>query len=244
MLIKELRVSFRKAFNLFIVFLIVPIIYLVLSLFPGLNYFSIDGKDYLEVLLFFIWLITLLSSVFLGTSGFEYERRNDAFEYMLTFPFTKIKIITYKLFARLIILFVLISLFEFLYYFSSFFKKYSLFNPFYFPLICVLLFFLSFSFSLFEIRDLMALLVFFVYIGIFSLTFFLKRKGFYLEMAKIKPFFSSFAISLGVFAGISFSGLILTFKKFDISPFKKHLIRFLPYSLLPAFIGFLLNFIK
>jgi hypothetical protein len=108
-----------------------------------------------------------------------------------------------------------------------------------------LLFILSFSFSLFEIKDIMALIVFLTYIGIFSLTFFFKRVLTPLQNINyVSPFFSGFILSLFFFDLFAIFGLILTFSDFDLSPVKLHMKRFAFYLIIPLFLSLLSLFIK
>ena len=149
MLIKELKDSLRKTANIFIVFLIVPVIYLIINLVPSLKFFSIGRSEFKDIIIFFLWLIILLCSILLGTSAFEKERKNGAFEYMLTFPYSRLKLLFVKFIPRLFILLMLLGIYEIILPFSLFFTKTSLFKPLYFPFLSLLLFILSFSFSLF-----------------------------------------------------------------------------------------------
>ncbi len=245
MLIKEFKHGLKKVLNIFIVFLIIPLIFFILRLFPVLDYFSLSVKDYIDIIVFFLWVIILLSSILLGTSAFESERKNNAFEYMLTFPVKKLKLIFYKFFPRLLILFSLIIVYEIFYHFSFYFIKTSLFKPLYFPILIILLFILSFSFSLFEIRDTMALIVFFTYIGIFSLAFFFKRHLPLLQkLHYVSPFFSGFILSLFFFDIFTILGIIFTFLKFDLSPVKMHMKKFSIYLIIPILLSLISLFIK
>ena len=50
MLIKEFKHAFKKILNIFIIFLIIPLIYFISKLFPSLDFLSITGKDYLDII--------------------------------------------------------------------------------------------------------------------------------------------------------------------------------------------------
>ena len=99
MLIKESKEVLKQTLILIIsVFFLIYPIYLIASIFTKhIFVFS-------EYFLMFYQLFIFFFSFFLGISLFSKEIRNNGFEYLLTLPFSRTKLLLYKIVPRIIAL--------------------------------------------------------------------------------------------------------------------------------------------
>ncbi len=103
MLNKEIRDTLKTLLQSLITLLIFPMMY-------GMSFladFGLKPADYLEIILFITLLIFAVNA---GFTAFGSEKKYDAFEYLFSWPLSRIKMFAYKLLPRLGALAVLITL--------------------------------------------------------------------------------------------------------------------------------------
>ncbi len=231
---KELKHAFGKTLALMAFVLMAPLAWVL-----DMIYFKsgVSLRDYAEFLVFIWWIMTLFAALVLGASGFEQERKDRAFEYLLSLPISKGKILYYKLASRFLILGVL-----FLFYlaaspFSSVIKRISLFKPVYLILLIFFFTLFSFSFSLFEPKNLIPLLRVscFLTIGYISILLgklFKSHQG-PINLLEMSP--ANFFVALSFVSLWCFFGFLLVFRKFDLRPAEVYKWRFILYTAVPVF---------
>lgn len=225
---KEFKYAIKKAILLGMLPLVVPIMAL---LAPGiLN----DKKVLYDIFVFSWWLVLIFTALVLPGTSFQQERKENAWEYLLSTPVKKGKILLYKLVPRLLILLVIILLAIIFFHYTSSFSPNFLYRPLGLVILPILFFIISLSLSLFEMKDTMALFAFLVYLFSTVLAGFIK-KSFHIKTAGIS--FNSFVvawfISLGILATICLIGFREVFSRFDLKPEAVHRKKFLLISGLP-----------
>ena len=84
--------------------------FLVVSLFPILK--SGAENIYMTSFIFLLGFIIFLTANHYGFHAFHCEHKDRAFEYLLSFPFSKYRVLLYKLIPRVAVLFLLTLLYE------------------------------------------------------------------------------------------------------------------------------------
>ncbi len=223
---KELKESLGKVLNPLVIFLWLPVVYAFSRFYKPLDmFFERIGYGLLFTLTF--WFIIMVSSVVMGTSLFESERKNRAFEYLLTFPLSREKILIFKITPRFLVIASMVILYLPFYLSQREHLNYALFNPIYVIILNILLFFLSSSFSLFEIKNSMALFVLSIYGSLFIIYLKLLKVEFLKKLTLMHPMESAVILSLSVVVPFLFVSFYITFKNFDLSPLKVHFKKYI-----------------
>ncbi len=250
MLIKESKEVLKQTIILIIsVFFLIYPIYLIASIFTKhIFVFS-------EYFLMFYQLFIFFFSFFLGISLFSKEIRNNGFEYLLTLPFSRTKLLLYKIVPRIIALALLYLIYLVLLIISK--SDPFLISPVSFISLYFSLFFISTSLSVLRGN--------FVGNSIFTglmFIFFLVATNFVAWLVIIKYFGESESFKLRAFVGfdtfpfspfsiISFAFLISIpfivslfygFKKFDIRSSKRYLKRFSTLLIPLILIGMIISY--
>lgn len=183
-----------------------------------------------------------------GIGAFKHEYRDNAIEYLLSFPLSKYRIALNKLLPRVVILVLLTVIYEVLavinllpLFRSQSFQVggFALFDPLFFPVWVVYFFAAGFSVGLFEWKSLRILIGFipflftiFISIGMKTLldSFSLSFSVFY-HLHGI-----SFVIGVVIAAGIMGTAFVSVYKKFDLKPSLYHRKKFIFRSLPPLLI--------
>ncbi|GEM_PF-5690834 len=219
---KEFKYTLKKAVLVTMFPLVVPIMALIAH--GMLN----DKKILYDIFVSSWWVVLILSSLTIPGSSFQQERKEKAWEYLLSTPTKKGKILLYKLVPRFAVFMVILILTLVFFHFTSSFSSNILYRPAGLILLPMLLFVSALSLSIFEMRDVMALFAFLFYLFSTIVAGFIKRV-FHIKIAGIP--FNSFAvawfISLTVFAIITLAGFIVVFSRFDLKPESVHRKKFL-----------------
>jgi len=208
MLRKELTESIKRLLECCVIFVGIPIAFLLDRLIIN---FGWEFKDLFQGI---IIAVVLIYTVYSGLTLFQSEKRDRAFEYLLSMPISKSKIILLKIVARLISLLFLILILTFLMDFNTFQGS---------AVWLIFLFFISVSFSI--VIDSIILgfigvsLIFQVYVLNSNVLHFVISKtnieGSLDHLAFLIPALSALLFLIPF--GISFW---LTFKKMDLKPLK------------------------
>jgi ABC-type transport system involved in multi-copper enzyme maturation permease subunit len=106
MLKKKFREIIVPALLRLSILLIFPLLSFLLGVF---QYIYISRITYYSFISFTIGLVTIWIASTYGIDAFKYEHRDQALEYLLSFPLSRYKIVLYKLIPRVSILMVLIA---------------------------------------------------------------------------------------------------------------------------------------
>ncbi|MFC2156073.1 hypothetical protein ACFLRB_06260 [Acidobacteriota bacterium] len=230
--------------------IIIPAISRIGTMALFLLVISIVNGSPLKISLYIIccaYVILWISNCY-GIGAFRHEYRDNAFEYLLSFPLSKCRIAVNKLLPRVAVLVLLTAIYEVLAVIhllpilrSQSFQvdSFALFDPLFFPIGVVYFFGAGFSVGLFEWKSLRIL------IGFLTLLFTI-----FISIG-IKTLFDSLSVSFSIFYylyGISFiiavvivtgimgAAFVSVYKKFDLKPSqfhrKKFILRSLPLLLL------------
>jgi len=232
---------------------------LTIVLFPLLvkvALFSDTSASYADVFFPLFQMGLIFWSLFLGISLFSTERRNQGIEYILSLPYSRLKLLYYKILPRLGALVIFYALFVILY--GSIGSERMIMTLPSFSYIYFIIFILSLYFSVAQdnfIASFMSALItttalFFIFIFVYKVTIIVKGSGsywfsfqdiFYIPDLYSTPRLVFFAIlSLILPFILSF---IYAFKRFDLRPAQKFNKRYFKL-LLPMFIvGILFSFI-
>lgn len=191
----------------------------------------------------FVFLITLaIYSIASGLTIFQSEKKDRAFEYLLSLPLSKFKIIMYKIFPRFLFLLLLIIASVFFSIFNNIWiNGFSLIVVFFFSL------FISISVNSIVIGLIGISLLFSVYYQA-SRIIHIIFLGWNLE--KLSPFSTGALLSDIFTAAILLTPLgmafWITFKKFDVKPLKLQLRAYLSIILptILIFVSFVVLFYK
>lgn len=234
MLIKESKEVLKQTLILIIsVFFLIYPIYLIASIFTKhIFVFS-------EYFLMFYQLFIFFFSFFLGISLFSKEIRNNGFEYLLTLPFSRTKLLLYKIVPRIIALALLYLIYLVLLITSK--SDPFLIAPVSFISLYFSLFFISTSLSVlrgnFVGNSIFTGLMFIIFLVASNFSAWLVIRGYFgsSESFKLRIFtvndtfpFSPFSIFLlGSLISVPFIvSLFYGFKVYDIRTSKKYLKRF------------------
>lgn len=250
MLKKEFREVLKQT-----LFLIISLFFLLYPIHLISSIFSDHSFVFSDYFLMFYQLFILFFSFFLGISLFSKEIRNNGFEYLLTLPFSRTKLLLLKIIPRLVVLILLYLVYLILLSLSAtdpFLVTPVLFNSLYFSL-----FFVSTAFSVlrgnFVANSLFTLFSFFLYIvaanliaWLVTVNYFRKAMDFELSVFTVEgpyPFNSDVVPVLGFLLAIPFLiSLFYGFKKYDIRFPKRYMKRF-SILFVPLFLaGMLLSY--
>lgn len=181
MIKKEFRDIIQFTLLLLACLLIVPLLvlfrisitgvvnFLVVSLFPILK--SGAGNMYMTGFTFHLGFIIFLIANHYGFHAFHSEHKDRAFEYLLSFPFSKYRILLYKLIPRIGILFLLTILYEALaFYYLIPLRSiqgglFFLMDPVFFPFWVLFVLAAGFFVGLFEQKNWIAVVSLMVFLG-------------------------------------------------------------------------------
>ena len=220
--------------------------------------FSISGNEFdiSAYFQFFYQVFIFLFSFLMGISLFSSEIRNNGFEYLLTLPYTRSKLLLTKIFPRLIMLIILYLGYMVIFALSTtkpFLITPELFNSLYFSL-----FFISTSLSVlrgnFVANSLVTMMMFSVYIVAANLVawmvavkYYGVQVGFRLSVFTIDaiyPFNKGVVPVLAGLLSIPFiASLFYGFKQYDIRSSKRYLKRFITLFIPLFLIGIVLSYI-
>ena len=195
-----------------------------------------------------------------GISAFKSEYRDNAFEYLLSFPLSKSRILMNKILPRLAILSLLTVIYEILavIYIVPIFREqsfqvggFALFEPLFFPLWVAYFLFAAITVGLFEWKSLRILIGFvpllltiFISLGIKTLfaSFSIRFNPFcYLHGI-------SFTIGVLIATGIMGAAFVSVYRKFDLRAMafhkKKFVLRSLPALLLLTAVSIIFTVVK
>ncbi len=248
MLIKEIKEIIKQTFFL----LGVLFVYLVI-LYP-LQLRSDAEFSFFEYFQIFYQIFIFVFSFFMGISLFSYEIRNGGFEYMLTFPVSRTKILLTKIIPRLAMLIMLYLGYLILLGLSAtepFVIPPDLFNSLYFSL-----FFISTSFSVlrgnFVANSLLTMFMFTIFIlagntvAWFVITKYFGGVGFKMSIFVTgigSPLAKNSINILSVFLALPFVvSLFYGFKRYDIRISGKYAKRFFLMFIPMILIGMLVSY--
>ena len=226
MLKKEITDVLKQTFYFLLALLILPGILLVTAIVRDVSYFQIFFPLFQFGLLF--W------ALFMGISLFSTERGQRGMEYLLSLPYSRLRLIGLKILPRATVVLALYFVFLLLYTqggeleaaFPSFY-----FTILYFALFCIALS-LSASSNNFLVLFVFSLFSLFVFFGLLFGVFWAAvqaRGSIYYEF-ELGPLFSDslnliVPVALGLLLPFLIS-LFLSFKKFDLRPAKNYNKRF------------------
>lgn len=180
-----------------------------------------------------------------GISAFKYEYRDNAFEYLLSFPYSKWRIFANKLIPRTVILIFFIILYEILAFIyivplfksqSSQVDSFAIFDPLFFPLWTAYFLFAGFAIGLFEWKSLRIIIGFIHLLFTVFISWGIKTLFDTLSVS-CNPFYYlygfSFAIGAIIVAAIIGAAFVSIYKKFDLKSMKFHRKKFVFRSLPP-----------
>ena len=211
MLRKEIIESLKRFLECFVIFLGLPIAFLLDRLIMK---FGWEFKD-LFLALFFV--AVFFYSVYSGITIMQAEKKDRALEYLLSMPISRSKIMLMKIFSRLIILIFCIFILAFLVNFKTFQML---------TIWLIFLFFISVTFSMVIDSIILGIigisLIFLVFeLNSRTLNFLVGKtdiEGSLDYLALLSPVLS--ALLLLIPFGISFW---LTYKKMDVKPMKQQI---------------------
>jgi len=132
-------------------------------------------RPYLFLILFLFSLTILVAANVLGFNAFRKEHEDQAFEYLLTFPVSKARILFHKLIPRLLVLGGMI----FAYIAATLAagwegravpgKLFFLIDPVFFPFVVLTVFFCGFLIGIFEQKDLVSVVTLLSFLSLFAL---------------------------------------------------------------------------
>jgi hypothetical protein len=240
MLSKEFHDVLKQACYFILAVLFIPGFLLLTGVVRNESYFQIFVPIFQSGLLF--W------ALFMGISLFSAERDQRGMEYLLSLPYSRIRLIVLKIFPRVVALLAFLSVFLIFYWnggSNAVALSFLSFTIMYFSLFLIALsvsassdnFFVLFFISLFSLLLFLGLLL-----GIFWTA--LQSKGYVYYKLETGPFFTaeldSFIIKLII--PVAFFtllplliALVLSFKKFDVRPAKTYNRRYLK-CFVPVFI--------
>jgi len=249
MLKKEFKEIIKQATLFFLLMGFLILVFKIRSVFGDYKF------NFTEYFLIFYQLFIFIFSFFFGISMFSNEIRNNGFEYMLTLPFSRAKLLMIKILPRLAVLILLYLVYLILLSLSAsdpFLITPVLFNSLYFSLFLV-----STSFSVlrgnFVANSLFTLFSFFFLIvaanliaWLVTINYFGKSMSFKLSVFTVEghyPFNSDMVPVLGFLLAIPFTiSLFYGFKKYDIRSPKRYMKRF-SILFVPLFLaGMLLSY--
>lgn len=102
MLKKEILDALKKLIECLIVLVAIPICFVWDRLFLNFRW------DFLDIIYFVLVATVVVYSIYSGATIFQTEKKDRAFEYLLSMPLTRMKIIIYKIFPRISILALMI----------------------------------------------------------------------------------------------------------------------------------------
>jgi ABC-type transport system involved in multi-copper enzyme maturation permease subunit len=197
--------------------------FLVISLFPILK--SGTGNIYMTSFTFLLGFIIFLTANNYGFHAFRCEHKDQAFEYLLSFPFSKYRALLYKLIPRVAILFFLILLYEALaFYYLMPLRSiqgalFFLMDPVFFPFWVLFILAAGFFVGLFEQKNWIAVVSLMVFLGFIFISLGIKT-----IIRSISPgmaqsiFLSGISFVLGtlVIMVVLGTGFLLVYRKFDM----------------------------
>lgn len=236
-------------------FLIISIFFLIYPIHLISSIFSEHSFIFSEYFLMFYQLFIFFFSFFLGLSLFSSEIRNNGIEYLLTFPYSRAKLLFYKIFPRLSVLLILYFVYLLLRFMSTIDP--FLFTPIAFSSLYFSVFFISVSLSVLKDNFVansiatMFLILLFVFavnfVGYVAISLYFKTDmGFKLALFTvdssfiIKPFY---IFILSTLLALPFLlSFFLAFKKFDVRSSKRYLKTFFKYFIPMFLVGMILSF--
>lgn len=174
MLKKEFRDIIKPVLAILSVSLIVPLLALLKVSLHGTFYFlvtrvykvlkSVNGDVYILSFVFLLGFLIFWTANMLGFAAFKYEHKDRAFEYLLSFPLSRYRILRHKFISRFIVLLSLTAIYEILA--ATFLIKlrplqgslFFLFDLPFFPLWVLFFFLAGFFIGLFEQKNWIAVI--------------------------------------------------------------------------------------
>jgi ABC-type transport system involved in multi-copper enzyme maturation permease subunit len=210
--------------------------FLVISLFPILK--SGAGNIYMTGFTFLLGFIIFLTANNYGFHAFRCEHKDRAFEYLLSFPFSKYRVLLYKLIPRVAILFLLTLLYEALaFYYLVPLRPiqgglFFLIDPVFFPFWVLFILAAGFFVGLFEQKNWIAVVSLMVFLGFIFISLGIKT-----IIRSISPGMAqniylngiSFALGTLVIMVVLGTCFLLVYRKFDMksnSIFARRFARF------------------
>lgn len=180
MLKKEILDALKKLIECLIVLIAIPICFVWDRLFIKFRW------DFLDIFYLVLVITVVVYSIYSGANIFQSEKKDRAFEYLLSMPLTRVKIMIYKIFPRISILALLIIV---LVVFSG--GKISLINVLQLIFIFLISTFISFTIS--------SAIMGFIGVSMLYIVFYFTSR-----------ILSFVALKLHIFSNISESGLLIS----------------------------------
>jgi len=227
---------------------LIGVLFVYLTIMYTIEVVTGGDSDFFKYFQIFYQIYIFVFSFFLGLSLFSYEIRNGGFEYLLTLPVTRTKLLLIKILPRLVMLIILYLGYMVLLGLSTtkpFVIPPELFNSLYFSL-----FFISTAFSVmrgnFVANSLLTMFMFTLFILAGNLVvWFVETNHFGVESFKISlfvmegnfPFHSYTIYILSTLLALPFvASLFYGFKKYDIRTSGRYIKRFV-VMFIPLFIA-------
>jgi hypothetical protein len=209
--------------------------FLVIFLFPILK--SGPANIYMTSFTFLLGFIIFLTANNYGFQAFRYEHKDQALEYLLSFPFSKYRVLLYKLIPRIAILFLLTLLYEVLAFYYLIPMRplqgvfFFLMDPIFFPFWVLFILAAGFFVGLFEHKNWIAVVSLLVFLGFIVISLGIKT-----IIRSINPGMAqniclsgvSFVLGTLVIMVVLGTGFLLVYRKFDMksnSIFAKRFVR-------------------
>lgn len=114
MLRKELTDSIKRFLECFVIFVGIPIAFLLDRLIIK------SGWEFKSLFLGFFITTVLIYTVYSGLTLLQAEKKDRALEYLLSLPISRVKILAVKIFSRLLIILLLMFILNFVMHFQTF----------------------------------------------------------------------------------------------------------------------------
>lgn len=216
---------------------------------------AVNGNVYMLSFIFLFGFLIFWIANMLGFTAFKYEYKDRAFEYLLSFPVSRYRILQHKIVPRLIVLFSLVAIYEVL---ASFFLVslrplqgglFFLFDLPFFPMWVLFFFLAGFFIGLFEQKN---------WIAVISITTFAAAICISLAIRSLilplVPSGNPGALHGGALSGISFglgtfiilavlgAAFFTVYKKFDMKSAGIHARRFTLFVFPPLVLLIVVSF--
>lgn len=235
MLKKEISEVLKQALYLTLVWTLMPA---VLMYFMDLSYIELFFPMFQFGM--FFWALLM------GNFIFFLDRGQKGMEYMFSLPYSRYKLLGYKILPRLLALLVFFGIHALLYTQGG--EDYAAIPFFFFAILYFAIWFIGIAFSTFSdnfvVSSLATMLFLALYLGLFHLVFkmvaLLKDSALNIELADLFYFRIAY-IPVALFLILPFLvAFLLSFKKYDLRPAKVHNLRFFKFYSPLLLLGFVI----